>query len=395
VSATTPRAGSGIHGRLDALTGIRGIAALWVVAYHYAIIPFDALPWGRVLPFVKFGYLGVDLFFFLSGFIIAYTHARDTATLAPRRVLHFWGLRFARIYPVHAAVLLAMVLMALAGPLLHVMPHHPENFYWRDLVWNMLLMQSWGVSPTVNWNFPSWSISSEWAAYLLFPLLALALARIATRRQAVLWLLAETALFALAYVFFFHGSLDLKFDEGGFARFAVMRIAFEFPAGALAWKLMTLHDVRRWPWTALIAAALGVAYVFAGTAARDLLVVLACFLAVLAGAVSDTLVARVLGLAPIVWLGEVSYSIYMVHAPIRMTAGKAAGLLVARVGTGALGWLVALLLFALTIGVAALVHALIEEPGRHALRHWFDRWLRATRKTPLPPAPAIAEEAAG
>ena len=96
MSATIPRAGSAIHGRLDALTGIRGIAALWVVAYHYSIIPFDALPWGRVLPFVKVGYLGVDLFFFLSGFIIAYTHARDTATLAPRRVLHFWGLRFAR-----------------------------------------------------------------------------------------------------------------------------------------------------------------------------------------------------------------------------------------------------------------------------------------------------------
>jgi peptidoglycan/LPS O-acetylase OafA/YrhL len=363
-----------------------------VVAYHYAIIPFDALPFDRVLPFVKFGYLGVDLFFFLSGFIIAYTHARDTATLAPRRVLHFYGLRFARIYPVHFVILCAMVPMALVGPLLHLAPHHPEDFRWADFLYSLLLVQSWGVAADIHWNFPSWSISCEWAAYLLFPILALALARIASRRQAVLWLAAETALFALAYVFFFHGSLDLEFGGGGFARFAMMRIAFEFPAGALAWKLMELHDVRRWPWTAIVMAAIGVSMVFAGTPARDLLVVFTCFLAVLAGAVSDTAVARVLSVAPLVWLGEVSYSIYMVHAPIRMTAGKAAGMLVERVGTGALGWLVALLLFALTIGAAAAMHALVEEPGGRQQRRRFDRLLLIR---PVPPAPAAAEEAAG
>ena len=57
---------------------------------------------------------------------------------------------------------------------------------------------------------------------------------------------------------------------------------------------------------------------------------------------------------------------------------------------------VVVMLFGLTIGVAALVHGLIEEPGRHALRHWFDRWRRAAPEILLPPpVPAIAEEAAG
>ncbi|HEV8026146.1 MAG TPA: acyltransferase family protein, partial [Stellaceae bacterium] len=68
--------------RLDALTGVRALAALWVMMYHFSYIPFGALHLLENVPAVNAGYLGVDLFFILSGFIITHTHRRDAGSLA-------------------------------------------------------------------------------------------------------------------------------------------------------------------------------------------------------------------------------------------------------------------------------------------------------------------------
>src|SRR5512135_3691795 len=98
---------------MPGLTGIRGIAALWVILYHYAITPLDVLRLDQILPFVRYGYIGVDLFFILSGFIITHVHGRDTASLAPMPVLHFLSLRIARIYPVHIVTLFGLLAIVL------------------------------------------------------------------------------------------------------------------------------------------------------------------------------------------------------------------------------------------------------------------------------------------
>jgi peptidoglycan/LPS O-acetylase OafA/YrhL len=353
--------------RIDALTGIRAVAALWVVGFHFARGGLTPLHLEQAFPALNYGYLGVDLFFVLSGFIITYVHQRDAAALSLRSVLRFYGLRLARMYPVHLLTLCGLLVIVLVGPRIGFTPTHPEDFRAADFVYNLLLVQSWGASDDIHWNFPAWSISCEWFVYLLFPLLALGLNRIASKRQAAFWLAVETAIFVLAYVFFFHCDLDNKFDGGHFSRFALARVCLEFTAGALCYTLVAFIDVRAWPWTAVILAAILGTILLTATSARDLAIVGVFALTILASSVPGNLVARLLSVPPLVYLGEISYSLYMVHVPIRMTLGKLVEPRLAVASTAG-AWILGLGFCLVTLATAAATYHAVELPAR--------RWLR-------------------
>lgn len=357
--------------RIDGLTGIRAVAALWVVGFHFVKSPLAPLHLERALPALRYGYLGVDLFFILSGFIITHVHQRDATALSPRSVLRFYGLRLARMYPVHLLTLCALALVVLGSARVGMMPTHPEDFRAADFAYNLLLIQSWGVADDVHWNFPAWSISCEWFAYLLFPLLALGLNRIASRRQAAFWLAFETMIFALAYVFFFGYDLDNKFN-GNFSQFALARVCLEFTAGALCYTLAVFVDLRAWPWTATVFAAILAAVLLVATPARDFAIVAVCALAILAGSVPGNLVSRFLSLPALVYLGEISYSLYMVHVPVRMTLGKLVEpRLAAASPAGAWAWGIGFCL--VTMVTAAATYHVVEVPARRWLRRLIDR----------------------
>lgn len=168
--------------RLDRLTSLRGIAALYVVLFHCQVfIPgFDLRPWTGLL---DKGYLAVDFFFILSGFILAYVYARDfdAGRGSYRRFLF---LRLARVGPVHLAMLLAaavVILPAYGFGEVANMTNSP-----RTLASSVLLLHAWGGDRALSWNFPSWSISAEWFAYLIFPAALWASARLSGRRLAAL-----------------------------------------------------------------------------------------------------------------------------------------------------------------------------------------------------------------
>jgi peptidoglycan/LPS O-acetylase OafA/YrhL len=353
--------------RLDALTGIRAVAALMVVGFHFVKSPLAPLQIERAIPAFNYGYLGVDFFFVLSGFIIAYVHQRDAAALSARSVLHFYGLRLARMYPVHLLTLCGLAVIVFAGGRVGFTPTHPDDFRAIDFVYNLLLVQSWGVADDIHWNFPAWSISCEWFVYLLFPLLALGLNRIASTRQALFWLGAEIAVFVLAYIFFFLGDLDLQFDGGHFSQFALARVSLEFTAGALCYTLTNFIDMRAWPWTAVVFAAILGAIMLSDTPARDLAIVAVFALAILAGSVPSNLITGVLSLPALVYLGEISYSLYMVHVPIRMTLGK---ILEPRIAAASmpLAWAMGIAFCLVTFAAAAASYHIVEVPAR--------RWLR-------------------
>jgi peptidoglycan/LPS O-acetylase OafA/YrhL len=351
--------------RLDALTGVRALAAFWVLMYHFALSPFGALHLEESVPAVKVGYLGVDLFFILSGFIITHTHRRDAGSLARRAVLSFYGRRLARLYPVHLLTLLALLVMLYVGGLFGVAAHLPEKFRPVDFFYNLILVQAWGVGEPLTWNFPAWSVSCEWFAYLAFPPLAFGLNRIASPREAIRWLVVTIAAFVLSYGLLF----DFDLDQPDVL--ALARVAFEFTAGALCCRLTELRSLRALPWTVLVLAAIAVAAALSSTPVRDLAIVGMFGVVIVAGRYGDNLVARFLALPLLVYLGEISYSLYMVHVPIRMTLGKLAEHYIDRLGASVWGFLAAAAFCLVTVATAAAVYHLVEAPAR--------RWLQGGR----------------
>ncbi len=149
------------------LTCCRGLFAAWVFIYHVNLhAQFSLGPAARL---IQRGYLGVDGFFVLSGLILARVHPELSRSTATAR--RFWGKRLARVYPVHLAIIVLLSVLLLAGLSAGIAPQDPTRFTLGSLIENLLLIQGWGLGDGWSWNYPSWSVSTEWAGYLLFPFL--------------------------------------------------------------------------------------------------------------------------------------------------------------------------------------------------------------------------------
>lgn len=155
--------------QLDGLTAVRGIAAWFVVLYHIRA----STPWlpDGVMALAHKGYLAVDFFFLLSGFVIWLSAREDFAARGLAATGAFLRRRMARIYPLYAVMLALTILFA---ALVHTTGRDMDNYPWAELPLHILMLQNWGFTDALSWNHPAWSISTEFAAYLLFPLIALA-----------------------------------------------------------------------------------------------------------------------------------------------------------------------------------------------------------------------------
>ncbi|RWZ50936.1 hypothetical protein ELQ90_08920 [Labedella phragmitis] len=186
VSGVTPGPLDPPRRELRQLTGLRIIAALWVVLFHFEGQYARLLPeiGGVVWATGSRGFLAVDLFFVLSGYILAYQHLR-TFSEGRGRFGRFLLKRLARIYPVHLATLVFLVLVVLVGARIGVTLGRAEHFTVEGAVQDLLLVRGW-FWPSQGWNYPAWSLSAEWLAYLLFPVICLVIARVAHPRRSAL-----------------------------------------------------------------------------------------------------------------------------------------------------------------------------------------------------------------
>ena len=218
------------------LTGVRFIAAFWVLLYHFQA-PLDRL--GLLIPvfsdLLRVGRLGVDLFFALSGFILTYTYLTKLGPrLAVKAAAIFWWLRLARIWPVHFVMLNVAGLAVVAQSKVTGSSFDRDWLNPVDYLKNLFLVQEWGPNPQRGWNFVSWSLSMEWLAYLLFPLLVLALwqfhKRVPTWGLVVLWWvsLAPLLLYGL-------GRTDSYYTDNWGSTY---RILTEFTAGAITYLIV-------------------------------------------------------------------------------------------------------------------------------------------------------------
>jgi peptidoglycan/LPS O-acetylase OafA/YrhL len=324
------------------------VAALWVVSFHVSGL------WQGEIPLAGMGYLGVDLFFILSGFVLAHVHGealrRDPLGIYP----HFLGRRIARIFPVWLVVLVVFALK-------HRATMEPEYLFIYAI-----LAQAWGGVPTQLLNPPGWSVSLEWAGYLLFPLIAFAPLRIVRLPQAVALISGMLALLLAGYLI--AGGISIHDNEDWYA----LRAFCEFSIGIALCRMMTVVRVANADRAAQILAVVlltGAAIVplFGRSLTADLLFVagFAAWLFLLAQAThlaQEGPLSRLLQSRPVRWLGERSYSLYVVHWLVLE-------LLWQHADSGAVPKpLAAALMVGGAIAGAAILYAAIEQPARRYLR---------------------------
>jgi peptidoglycan/LPS O-acetylase OafA/YrhL len=346
---------------MPALTGIRALAALLVLGMHTE----QNVPSGldSFLPFFARGYLGVDFFFVLSGFIITHVYVATLASPKVTAVQIFLWHRFIRLYPVHVTVLAGLVGIVSLASAAGFGFNNPQDWKWDDLIWQLTLLQAWGVTPTSRWNVPSWSISAEWFAYLLFPLLAPALMWV--RERVIALLIAVAALAATALVFTI---ADWTLNTWVGAP-ALTRVFGEFLCGAALCRAIALSSEHARPRGDLLAAGAFLAFIFGASAGvADFALVAFLAVTIFGAATSKRFVKRVLGSRTFVWLGEISYSVYMVHFPVLIIIRR----LWERLGfahwptTGKISAFIITL--ASVLALAAIVFYVVERPARTRLR---------------------------
>ena len=348
------------------LTGIRAIAALLVLGLHttqnVAAEPFASLP------FLTRGYLGVDFFFVLSGFIITHVYLARLATPDGRSILIFLWHRLIRLYPVHLAMLVCLIVLVTLAQAAGVRLNDPDGWRFADIPWQLTMLHAWGATPSAGWNAPSWSISAEWFAYLLFPLLAPALARVRSIGEA--FSIAAAALVVLALLFAAFGwTLNAWVGAP-----ALIRVSGEFLCGAalcravsLSWQSSRLSG----DWLGAGAFAAFVLGASVGVADFGLVALLA--LGIFGAATARGFLASVLGGRPMVWLGDISYSIYMAHFPILLVVRRFWQYL-SFSEWGAVGQSLAFLAtVALVIAISAILFYGVERPARARLRDRMGR----------------------
>jgi peptidoglycan/LPS O-acetylase OafA/YrhL len=290
----TAVAGPAAAAEIPQLTGLRAIAALMVLVLHLDQICGNRL--AAVFSPVAQGFLGVDLFFVLSGYILTHVYAADAATSVRHYGIFLWR-RLARIYPLHLATLAFLFAMVAARGLLNT------NFWSiAELPRHLLLLQAW--TPDLSWNLPSWSISAEWAAYVCFPLFILLIVRPA---NIVLPLLV-VAVTTVAFYLFGISKVGIGASLSGVP--AAARIACEFSLGVLGYRIASGLPASPWADAVAVAAFVAIFWVPPGV-----LQVIAIAIVVPAIALSTGWVRQLLASRFAVGLGVVSYSVYMVHFP--------------------------------------------------------------------------------
>ena len=162
---------------LTNLTPLRGIAALLTVIFHVDLMLGNG---GDMLLRVKDSmlfsrlYLMVDFFFILSGFVLCHVYDhwfKDGVQLADFK--RFAIARFARVYPLHLAMLLTVALIFGVSGGLGIPKNEiiqTENSLY-SFITNLLLLQAMNLHTWFSWDHAAWSISTEWWMYMLFPLL--------------------------------------------------------------------------------------------------------------------------------------------------------------------------------------------------------------------------------
>ncbi len=159
---TTPHVGKPKQVFLS-LNGLRFILAIWIAYFHVGHM-FDEDGFG-MLPFLRLGIARVDVFFVLSGFVLS--HVYWAQRTKPFNFLDFMVARLARIYPMYLLALAIIIAYLIGGAILGKAAN--TSYPLSDLVMSLFFLQASGLTQTNSWNFPAWAVAAEMGGYIAFP----------------------------------------------------------------------------------------------------------------------------------------------------------------------------------------------------------------------------------
>jgi len=359
--------------QIDSLTGLRAVAAGWVMLMHFReITPTRIWKFPIVDTLIANGAFGVDIFFVLSGFILCHVYWGSFCSgVTADQCRKFMLYRFARIYPVHLVTFAVMLGLLAVKLIISGGGGLPERYDPITIATTLTLTHAW-VPGIQTPNMPAWSISAEWFAYILFPALCFLLSY--SKWTQAFYVAAG---FGLAF-FEPLGPNDLAHVLSGFL------------VGMAAYRAMPgVHWMKIGRFTGLFLIAV-VAFWAQGPFPRVGIGLLLFATLIVTLADSKDLLSRFLGLRVIVYLGEISYSLYMIHWPARV---------VVRNGLQMLGILDTLppalvmgsFVLVTLMGAIASYH-FVELPGRALLRSSAirDQPVAARNTGPVTAIPQIA-----
>ena len=181
------------------LDALRLIASLAIVVSHFKLEAYQWPGSEAVFQNMKTMNVFVDVFFVISGIVIAYVYKQSIDT--PNALGQFLRKRFARLAPLHWATLLFYVALALVGAKLGAAEASSQKYDWNCLIPNFLAIHSFGVCSALSFNNVSWSISAEMAMYAIFPLLIIAMSK-TPRGALVACLVCLIGLTAFDYLYY-------------------------------------------------------------------------------------------------------------------------------------------------------------------------------------------------
>ncbi|MGO4803636.1 acyltransferase family protein [Arthrobacter sp. 2MCAF15] len=346
---------------------MRTLAVGAVILYHV---------WPDLLPG---GFVGVDVFFVISGFLIVGSLVQELARTGRIRLSVFYAKRIRRLLPASSTVLLATILGAVV-----LLPQNRWQSISVDVVMSALQVQNWHqafsvdsyaaatalVSPVQHF----WSLAVEEQFYLVIPVILLAGVAVTVKRRFRIETISLWILAAVSLASFIH-SVAFSSSQHDMAYFATSTRMWELGAGGIGALLipkLRLRPVPDWlsGWIGFglivySAVAFSVAMDFPGSIAvvpvAGTLLLLTAGSSVSAGAGPGTYsVTRVLSLRPVTYIGDLSYSLYLWHWPVVVVyvfhLGRAPGIIQ---GTA---------MVAISLALAVASYHLVEQKFRHGAR---------------------------
>lgn len=365
---------------LSSLTPLRGIAALWVVIFHLDVsIYYRQL--GTLIPhevtgLITKGYLWVDFFFILSGFIIAHVYGEKLVNNLSRATIasYLWA-RFSRLYPLHLFTLLILIVLSSAVPLGYpqvVDDSWKTYFDWSALHSQLIFTNAMNQHVYLSWNIVSWSIGAEWWTYfagiLLLPL-------INRRRNTIATLTIILAFGLLAGLVCWRQphTLDITFDYGFY------RCLFEFTTGIALYQLYLNRTGKSWLANdvTFLMLSLAILAVFHWDF-NDLVIIPIYGTLILAASYNDTLAKKLLNKPLLQYLGKISFSIYLVHSVWLMVFWyllPQLNLISGDSGMPVTGKVLYVLVFmALTVACSHFTYHYVEVKSRNIIRNLVDNF---------------------